>query len=85
MMFRAVLSPASYGRLTLRPNFYIVTPLVIAGYFFYIAIESLFRRLADRLWARRTFRLLSPIYYSTAIFLIIVWSKQESVFVYFQF
>jgi len=29
--------------------------------------------------------LLSPVYYSTAILLIVVWSKQESVFVYFQF
>jgi alginate O-acetyltransferase complex protein AlgI len=84
-MFNAVLSPASYGQLTLRPNFYIVTPLVIGGYFLYIGIESVFARLANRVWARRTFRLLSPIYYSTAIFLIIVWSKQESVFVYFQF
>jgi alginate O-acetyltransferase complex protein AlgI len=84
-MLKAVLSPASYGQLTLRPNFYIVTPLVVGGYFFFIGIESVLARWADRLWARRAFRLLSPIYYSTAIFLIIVWSKQESVFVYFQF
>lgn len=85
MMFGAALSPASYGQLTLRPNFYIVTTLIIAGYFLYIGIESVSSRLQERLWARRAFRLLSPIYYSTAIFLIIVWSKQESVFVYFQF
>ena len=84
-MFGAVLSPSSYGQLSLRPNFYIVTPLVIGGYFAYVGLENLFSSLADRIWARRTFRLLSPIYYSTAILLIIVWSKQESVFVYFQF
>jgi len=84
-MFGAVLSPASYRQLALRPNFYVVTPLVIGGYFLYIGMEAVVARLADRLWARRTFRLLSPVYYSTAILLIVVWSKQESVFVYFQF
>lgn len=85
LMMKAVVSPASYFQLALRPNFYIVTSLVVCGYFAYVGLESLLSRLGENLWARRAFRLLSPLYYATAIFFIIVWSKQETVFVYFQF
>ncbi|HKS39360.1 MAG TPA: MBOAT family O-acyltransferase [Blastocatellia bacterium] len=85
LMMKAVVSPASYFQLALRPNFYIVTSLVVCGYFAYVGLESLLSRLGENLWARRAFRLLSPLYYAMAIFFIIVWSKQETVFVYFQF
>ena len=85
LMLKAVASPASYFQLALRPNFYIVTSLIVCGYFAYAGLASMLSRLGDNLWARRAFRLLSPVYYATAIFFIIVWSKQESVFVYFQF
>lgn len=84
-MMKAVVSPASYFQLALRPNFYIVTSLIVCGYFAYVGLESLLSRLGENLWARRAFRLLSPLYYATAIFFIIIWSKQETVFVYFQF
>lgn len=85
VMLKAVFQPFSYAQLSLRPNFYIVTSLVVAGYFAYIGIESLLAHLDKHLWARRVSKLLSPLYYATVIFFIIVWSKQETVFVYFQF
>lgn len=84
-MLSAVLSPHSYRQFALRPNFYIITSLIVTGYFLYCGLEAVVTRLEDYVWARYAFRVLSPLYYSTAIFLIIVWSKQESVFVYFQF
>ena len=85
VMLKAVFQPASYRQLSLRPNFYIVTSLIVCGYFAYVGLELLLARLDKHLWARRAFRLLSPLYYATALLLIIVWSKQETVFVYFQF
>ncbi len=85
IMLRALVTPHSYWRLVLPPNFYIVTLLVIGGYFVYGGITSAlarwqrYARVADAIW------LLSPVYYAAAMLLIVVWSKQESLFVYFQF
>jgi alginate O-acetyltransferase complex protein AlgI len=84
-MLRAVFTPASYRQLALRPNFYVLTPLIIGGYFAYHSIGLLLNRLERFVWPRRLFWLLSPIRYATVIFLTIIWSKQQGVFVYFQF
>ena len=84
-MLGAVLSPGSYRHLALRPNFYIVTSLVIGGYFVYSGIGSLLARWQDQPVLQRTLWLLSPFYYAVVVFLIVVWSKQESLFIYFQF
>jgi alginate O-acetyltransferase complex protein AlgI len=84
-MLAAVFSPASYRRFSLRPNFYLVTALVITGYFLYELLRVAFSRLSENLWSRRVAWLLSPAQHAALLFLIIVWSKQEAVFVYFQF
>lgn len=84
-MLKAIFSPASYGQLALRPNFYILTMLIIVGYFVYHLLESFSIRLQGYLWSRRLFWLLSPVRYAAILFLTIAWSKQEAVFVYLQF
>jgi len=84
-MLGAVLSPGSYRHLALRPNLYIVTSLVIGGYFAYSVVELLLTRWQNRPALQRTLWLLSPFYYAALIYLIVVWSKQQSLFVYFQF
>lgn len=84
-MLGTVLSPGSYGTLALRPNCYFVTSLVIGGYFLFTGTEALIVRWASSPQRRRIMWLLAPAYYAAAILLTIVWSKQESVFIYFQF
>jgi alginate O-acetyltransferase complex protein AlgI len=84
-MLAAVFSPSSYRRFSLRPNFYLVTAVVIAGYFLYELLRMAFSRLSESLWSQRVAWLLSPAQHAALLFLIIVWSKQEAVFVYFQF
>lgn len=84
-MLGAVFSPASYGRLSLRPNCYILTSLIVGGYFVYHLFERFSKSLEGSLWSRRVFWVLSPVRYGVIIFLTVVWSKQEAVFVYFQF
>lgn len=83
-MAAAALNPATYGRMVLRPNFYIVTAAVIASYFAVELLRAALRRL-DAPVARRMIWLLSPVYYATLILLIVTWSKQEGAFVYFAF
>lgn len=84
-MLGTVFLPSSYKRLALRPNFYIITALVIGGYFVYKGLESLLARWQSHPVLSRGLWLLSPVYHAAALFLIIVWSKQGSLFVYFQF
>ncbi|HEV7681992.1 MAG TPA: MBOAT family O-acyltransferase [Pyrinomonadaceae bacterium] len=84
-MLSAVFTPSSYRHLALRPNFYILTSLVVGAYFAYDLITLLTNRLGNYVWSRRLFTLLSPVRYAVVIFLTIIWSKQEAVFVYFQF
>jgi alginate O-acetyltransferase complex protein AlgI len=84
-MLAAVFTPRSYGHLTLRANFYIVTCLIVAGYYVYEGLESLLDRWRANGWSERVFWALSPIRNAAILLLIIAWSGQESVFVYFQF
>ncbi len=84
-MLGAVFNPASYRQLALRPNFYILTSLIIGGYFAYHLISLLINRFEKHAWPRRCFWLLSPVRYAVVILLTVAWSKQEAVFVYFQF
>jgi alginate O-acetyltransferase complex protein AlgI len=84
-MVSAVLNPWSYGRTVLRPNFYIVSGVTIAAYFAIELIRSGLRKLESRPVAGRIVWLLSPIYYSALILLIVTWSRQEGSFVYFAF
>lgn len=81
----ATLSPQGYFELGLRPNVYIVTFLAVLGYFAYEAARGLLARKMSRPLVGRVLWLLSPPYYAALILLTIVWSKQESGFVYFQF
>jgi alginate O-acetyltransferase complex protein AlgI len=85
MMFRAVLTPNSYFRLTLRPNFYIVVAMIAVGYFVYLGIRELVRSLEQNGIVRRLTWALSPVSYCLIIIAVIIWSKQAATFVYLQF
>lgn len=84
-MYQAVFSPSSYRTLALRPNFYVVTFLVVLGYFLYAGLEAGTRSLESHNWFKRATWVLSPVKYAAILILAIIYSKQESVFVYFQF
>jgi len=84
-MFRAVLTPNGYFRLTLRPNFYIVVALIAVGYFGYLAFRELIRSLEQNRIVGRLTWALSPVTYCLMIIAVIIWSKQAATFVYLQF
>jgi alginate O-acetyltransferase complex protein AlgI len=85
-MFHALIKPQSYLHPILRADFFIITAFTIAAYFA-VALAKPFAIRTKLLTPgiRRGFWLLSPLYYAVALFFIIVWSRQETLFVYFQF
>lgn len=85
LMLGAICRPRSYFHMALRPDFYIVTTVVVVGYFLYSAIEPILRRFGDDPILGRALWLASPMYYAASLILVIIWSRQESLFVYFQF
>ncbi len=84
-MLSVVFQPGSYRHLALKPNYYLVTTIIILGYFTVCGYCRLAERLAKSpLWNRASW-LLSPVVYSILIMGVIIWSNQKSVFVYMQF
>lgn len=84
-MFRTVFEPSAYRHLTLKPNFFLITLLILVAYFAVCGYGWLAQRWEESLTWRRTAWLLSPVVYSVLIVAVIIWSKQKSVFVYMQF
>lgn len=85
LMFSAVFRPATYLHLALKPNYYLVTLIFVAGYFAVCGYGWFARNWAQSPVWKRTSWLLSPVVYSILILGVIIWSKQKSVFVYMQF
>jgi alginate O-acetyltransferase complex protein AlgI len=85
LMFRAILSAGSYTHLALRPDFYIITALVVLAYFVCCSIEAGLRRVQEDSPIARLIWLGSPLVYAVSLILIVIFSGQESLFVYFQF
>jgi alginate O-acetyltransferase complex protein AlgI len=81
-MYGAILSPANYGKIALKGNFYFTVPLVVVGYFAVAWAARLSERLGP---ARLALRIASPAYYAAALLLIVVWSGQNPPFLYLQF
>jgi alginate O-acetyltransferase complex protein AlgI len=77
--------PAMYTRFSMRPNFYLFNFLIIGGYFLVEAIRALLERWDTKPTLERVLWILSPPFYATLILLVILWSAEESLFVYFQF
>ena len=84
-MIGALFSPGTYTTLSLSPNFCTLVVLTVCGYFIYVASRELFRHLQTRPVVAHLVWWASPVSYATAILLVIIWSKQGSSFVYFQF
>ena len=84
-MFRAILTPRGYFHLSLRPDSYLIAFVVISGYFLFVGLESIFRQLADSGVLERGRWLLSPVFYAVAAVCILIWSGNETTFVYFRF
>ena len=84
-MFGAVLHPATYQHLALKANFYLITAIMISGYFAVCGYRWFAERWGQSPLWKRTAWILSPVIYSLLIVGVIVWSKQKSVFVYMQF
>jgi alginate O-acetyltransferase complex protein AlgI len=84
-MLQAVFTPNHYFHLGLRPNFYLLTLLFLIGYFAHVGGAKLLEHVRTRTPAAPVLPLFQPLYYTAVILAIIVWSSQQSAFVYFQF
>lgn len=84
-MWSAIFSPARYMHLILRPNCYIVTAAIVVGYFAIESIRPILARVTGGERAQVVVRALSPAWYAAAVLLIVAYSAQESLFVYFRF
>ena len=82
-MLRAVVTPAAYRTMALQFNFYVITAAVVAAYFLVAGVRLIASKLGGS-WNRLGWA-LSPVMYAAALVLIIIWSGQESLFVYVQF
>ena len=85
-MFRAVVTPGAYRVHVVKPNAYVVTTLIVVGY---LVTAALLPRVAEGMkrspWANRLVWLLSPAFYAVLMLLIVVYSHEQSAFVYLQF
>lgn len=84
VMLATVVDPASYLRLSLRVNFYILVTAVTTGYFGFAWLGALLQRtrvvrVPELRWAA------APALYAVMIVAVIVWSRQAATFVYTQF
>src|SRR5215469_6133845 len=85
LMLKAIANPRSYLHIALRPDFFVITFVVIVAYFAFNGIVAALRRFGETPELERFMWLVSPLYYATSLILVIIWSRQESLFVYFQF
>jgi alginate O-acetyltransferase complex protein AlgI len=81
-MLSSVMSPKGYLHLSLLPNYYLLTLAMVAAYFSFAGLSELVSRSRSLRWIGTA---LSPLYYAAALILVIIFSSQKSVFVYFQF
>lgn len=85
VMYRAVLTPAGYLHFSLDPGVYVHAFVIALGYFSFCGLRTLYRRLAERPGFRQLAWALSPACYALLVTVIIIWSSQKTVFVYFKF
>lgn len=85
LMCRALVTPAHYFRFGLDPGLYINTFFLVSGYFAFIGLRAIYRRLVNRTALGDWVWLVSPAYYSLLLTIIILWSSQKTVFVYLKF
>jgi len=83
-MLAAVANPATYVRLSLRVNFYILVSIVTAGYFGFAGVRTLMARAPLQPVPQLRW-IAAPAFYAAVIVAVIVWSQQSATFVYTQF
>ena len=81
----AALSLAGLGRHVLPMNLLALVALMVGGYFLACGADAWLKRHPLAPSGRRLASLTAPLYYAGLVLAIIVWSKEKSVFVYFQF
>jgi D-alanyl-lipoteichoic acid acyltransferase DltB (MBOAT superfamily) len=81
-MMHAVFSPKGYFDFALPEDYYFMTTAIAAGYFAYAGLR---RWVVTHPMAERAGTVLTPLYYAAVILLIVIFSSQHSVFVYYRF
>ena len=66
-------------------NLLALVALMVGGYFLACGADAWLKRHPLAPSGRRLASLTAPLYYAGLVLAIIVWSKEKSVFVYFQF
>jgi hypothetical protein len=84
-MARVAVSMSALRLHVLPLNLVGLVALVTGGYFLVCGADAWMERRPLGPGARRLFTWAAPLYYAGVILAVIVWSKQKSVFVYFQF
>ena len=84
-MLRAVVTPSGYFQLSMRQNFYLLVLVIVVGYFAFVGLLELARRIQPRPVVAQLGQLASPLLYAALILAIIVWSRFSTTFVYVQF
>jgi alginate O-acetyltransferase complex protein AlgI len=84
-MLLALVSPSRFLHFALRPNVYLAIGLVVGLYFACSGLERIAARIRKSSAGDICLRLLSPAYYAALVLLFVIWSRQQTLFVYFQF
>jgi len=84
-MLRAVVTPSAYLVYVVKPNAYVVTGLIVAGYLISSSFLARMTVWMKRSWLNRLLWFVSPPYYAALLLLIVIYSHEESLFVYLQF
>ena len=84
-MIRTAFSPASVRTHVLPMNLVGLVGIMGSGYFLLLGASAWLEKHPLPPKVRALLTRASPLYYAALILAVIVWSKQKSVFVYFQF
>jgi alginate O-acetyltransferase complex protein AlgI len=84
-MLSALVHPGTYRSFTLRPNFYIVVTAIALGYFAFMGVGAALSRWKEQPAVVQARWLAAPVGFAIIILAVIVWSKNQSLFIYFQF
>jgi alginate O-acetyltransferase complex protein AlgI len=85
LMLASAFSFPGFAFRSVPGNCYVVTAMVVVLYFLIAGLRRLAARWSGSAAWRRAAWILSPAVYGAALLLIIIWSRQQSVFLYLRF